>query len=334
MRNTDAWMGRSALALALMMGCAETGSNTRDVTTAHDAASADSEAPWIGDVASEAVETEVARLERETSARRVAVVVLRVEDGLVLAHHDARDPVPTGSTLKPLTIAAALEAGLDPELRFDTPSPFRDGDVELTDWSPRPSLDAREVLVHSSNVGTARIAQRVGPHRVHEMLTRFGFDRPCNVGEDGHFPPADEWVGGPGLRLAAGIDITASPFHIAAAYLALARGGMYAHPTTMGDHHETRVMSEATARRVVAMLEAATSEGTGQRARIDGQRVAGKTGTAVVADPEGDRHFASYVGIVDAEAPRFVIYVGVDVDASEAGGTVAAPAFARIAQAL
>lgn len=133
-----------------------------------------------------------------------------------------------------------------------------------------------------------------------------------------------------GAAIASGEGIRASALDVAAGYTALAGGGVYHAPDGSSGSGGERVMPEATARAVMAMLERVVNDtdGTGHAARIDGVRVAGKTGTASSRAP--GRHYASFVGIVPADAPRFVVLVGVDGVAG-AGGKVAAPVFAKIA---
>jgi cell division protein FtsI (penicillin-binding protein 3) len=128
-----------------------------------------------------------------------------------------------------------------------------------------------------------------------------------------------------GASIASGEGIRASALDVAAGYTAFADGGIRHAP----DGNSERVMPPDTARAVMAMLDRVVNDpdGTGHAARIDGIRVAGKTGTA---QSRGGPYYARFVGIVPADAPRFVVLVGVDGVAG-AGGQVAAPVFARIA---
>jgi cell division protein FtsI (penicillin-binding protein 3) len=131
------------------------------------------------------------------------------------------------------------------------------------------------------------------------------------------------------LRLATGVGLTTTPLHLAAAYGALANGGVWTEPTPTGDGRTEQVLHAATAARVLAMLESAVAEGTGRRAAIDGLAVAGKTGTLEL---DGGR-WVCFAGVAPASAPSVVIYVGAEVPTEHAwGGLVAAPSFARIAR--
>jgi cell division protein FtsI (penicillin-binding protein 3) len=141
-----------------------------------------------------------------------------------------------------------------------------------------------------------------------------------------------------GVMATIGESVTASPLQVAAAYAALANGGAYVAPTSTarsGAAPREQVMKPETARAVVAMLDEAVNgeSGTGKLARVDGARVAGKTGTAAWDLPGGgEGRYASFVGIVPADAPRYVILVGVEQPRGEGwGGSVAAPAFSRVA---
>jgi cell division protein FtsI (penicillin-binding protein 3) len=132
--------------------------------------------------------------------------------------------------------------------------------------------------------------------------------------------------------------MTASPLQVAAAYAAFANDGAYVAPTLSrraGSPPREAILRPETARAVLAMLEqAVTSErATGKQARLSGARVAGKTGTASWDLPGGgEGTYASFVGIVPADRPRFVILVGIEAPREGGnGGNVAAPAFARVA---
>jgi cell division protein FtsI (penicillin-binding protein 3) len=123
---------------------------------------------------------------------------------------------------------------------------------------------------------------------------------------------------------------------MAGAFGAIANDGLYAAPTfTRAQASTERVVSADTARRVRAILEAAvtTEHATGTRARVEGLRVAGKTGTAEFDDASGKTHrYASFIGMAPADAPRVVVLVGaVDPKDEASGGQVAAPAFAHVA---
>lgn len=248
-------------------------------------------------------------------------IVLDAKTGAVLAaatrgDGDARAARSPGSTMKPFAFAAALETGaVDATTRVDCENGKRSyGGRTLADASPHGTLDLGGVLAVSSNVCTAKIVEPLGD-RLAESLRRYHFAAPAHI----------DTRSLEGASLASGGGIHASALDVAAGYTAFADGGVHHAP----DGTSERVMPSDTARTVLALLERAVNDAdaTGQAARIDGVRVAGKTGTA---ESRGGRHYASFVGIVPADAPRFVVLVGVD-GVTGAGGNVAAPVFAKIA---
>ena len=309
---SQTWVTRVApfIGVAWMWGCTSVASTPppRDADLAVDA--------------SAVVEEELDRLVEE-GATRASIVVLDPNDGRIVARGgrgpagsaEAQRVAETGSTIKPLTIAAAIEAGLDPERRFDgeggewqpTEGPL------LRDWQPRESLDARDVLVSSSNVGAGKIVEAVGEASVARTFEALGV----------RIPEMQSWpVHG------AGIGTTMSPTELAAAYAVFANGGFAVEPTETGDGSRRRVFSERTATTVASMLEAAVGdEGTGRRARVEGHRVGGKTGTTA----DGAAVFA---GIAPIDGPRYVIVVRVERPGEIWGGMHAAPSFRRVASAL
>lgn len=254
-------------------------------------------------------------------ASGAVAIVLDAKTGAVLAaatrgDGDARAARSPGSTMKPFTFAAALEAGvIDAAARVDCEGGTRRyGDRTISDASPHGALDLGGILAVSSNVCTVKIAEPLGD-RLAVSLRRYHFAAPAHI----------DTRSIEGASIALGGGIGASALDVAAGYTAFADGGVYHAP----DGSSERVMSADTARAVLAMLDRVVNDadGTGQAARLDGIRVAGKTGTA---PSRGDRHYASFVGIVPADAPRFVVLVGVD-GVTGAGGKVAAPVFAKIA---
>jgi cell division protein FtsI (penicillin-binding protein 3) len=213
------------------------------------------------------------------------------------------------------------------------------------------------ILAASSNVGAAKIGARLGREGLHDVLTAFGFGERPGSGLAGEakgslpFPRAE-------ITLATqsfGQGLTASPLQITAAMGAIANGGNLVRPHVIKrviDPNTGEVLDEPgpeLVRRAVSAETAATisrwlvgviedPKGTGKRARLDGWRVAGKTGTAQKADPvtggySADRRFSSFVGFAPADAPRVVIGVYVDEPKGDVyGGEVAAPAFREIAE--
>jgi cell division protein FtsI (penicillin-binding protein 3) len=196
------------------------------------------------------------------------------------------------------------------------------------------------MLAVSSNIGFAKVFVRLGGARLGRWLRvfHFGAAPPVEGANPGWVPDRIEDRSFAGAVAAIGEVVTASPLQVAAAYAALAHDGEYVAPTRTRravPAPRERLVKVETARKVVDMLEGVVygDRATGKRARIEGARVAGKTGTASW-DLPGDREgiYASFVGFVPSKAPRFVILVGVEQPKGEvAAGEVAAPVFARVA---
>jgi cell division protein FtsI (penicillin-binding protein 3) len=269
---------------------------------------------------------------------------------------DAFEP---GSTMKTFSIAGALDRkAVAPLDAIDCGNGrLAIGAHVIHDHEGLGWAGPSKILAASSNVGAARIGARLGREGLHDVLTGFGFGERPGSGLAGEakgslpFPRAE-------ITLATqsfGQGLTASPLQITAAMGAIANGGNLMRP-----HVIKRVLDPGTGevldepapevvRRAVSPETAATiarwlvgvvedPKGTGKRARLDGWRVAGKTGTAQKADPvtggySADRRFSSFVGFAPAETPRVVIGVFVDEPRGEVyGGEVAAPAFREIAE--
>jgi membrane carboxypeptidase/penicillin-binding protein PbpC len=271
-------------------------------------------------------EEEAAGARRDSRAARVAAVILDAEHGQVLAMADDEPgrPIPVASTLKPLTLALALDGGhITLAQRFDCGHGQRSYGPEssraLHDVGSHGWLDAGQILAVSSNIGTSRIFDALGGFELARGLARFQLETPAQV-EDGSLE---------GALLAMGARVYATPVALAAAYGVLAHDGLYpsAMRTSTTEAPE-RVIGSATARTMRSLLEEAVygNHATGRLAQVPGVRVAGKTGTTA-----GDEHVALFAGMLPAEAPRFVIVVAVSEAQQPGGGaTLAAPVFARI----
>jgi cell division protein FtsI (penicillin-binding protein 3) len=295
-------------------------------------ATANEQRPAV-DGASQTIALEEAKRARsEYGARRVAVLVLDSRTGRVLASSDDQPgaPVVPASTLKPLTVALALDAQLiDAEQRFDCGNGERAyGDQTLRDAGQYGMLSSAEILAVSSNIGVSRIFDALGGERLGEGLRRFHLDMP------GEIPSASLR----GAILAMGEGSTVTPLALASAYAVFANDGLYAAP---GGARPERVIKAETARSLRNMLEGVVTgeRATGRAAQVNGVRVGGKTGTSddpdCAACAQGPGLFASFVGIVPVDQPRYVIYVGVGQPAQPGtGGSLAAPVFSRVATRL
>ncbi len=270
------------------------------------------------------------------------------------------DTFEPGSTLKTFTFAAALNAGkVKPEDKFDCQmGQLMIGKFHIRDDHPKGVLTAAEVFKHSSNIGTVKIARRIGKEALWNALNRFGFGRPTYMGLPGErrgiLRPVSRWGEIDFATHAFGQGLTVTPVQLAAGFAAIAAYGMY-RPPLLALHYlgpdgkqepverpaeargERRVMSESAARTLLAIMQGVTEDGTAKAAAIPGYAVAGKTGTAQKVsngryDPS--KFLSSFVGIVPADNPRLVIAVMIDEPQGiHYGGVVAAPAFKAIAEA-
>jgi cell division protein FtsI (penicillin-binding protein 3) len=253
------------------------------------------------------------------------------------------DTYEPGSTLKVVTVAAALSDGLvAPSTPFSLEPSIRVADrvIHEAHRTRTERMTVAQILSRSSNVGTITLAELLGRSRLETWVERFGFGKKTGVdfpGETSGILPF-YWSGSTIGTLPIGHGIAVTPVQMAAAYGAIANGGVWHQPRLVADHpsRRRRVMSKPVADQLVSMLRDVVIEGTGTEAEVEGYQVAGKTGTAAKPDPRGgystSRYVASFVGVVPASAPRLVVLVTVDEPRGAIwGGVVAAPAFQQIA---
>jgi cell division protein FtsI (penicillin-binding protein 3) len=254
------------------------------------------------------------------------------------------DTFEPGSTLKPFTIALALEAGrVRPDTLIQTEGGLIVGAKTIRDAHVEHALTVAQVVQKSSNIGAAKIALGLPPQSMWEMFQNLGFGAAPGLGfpgeASGRLRPYRSWRPIEQATMSYGHGISVSLVQLAHAYSVFARDGELAplsllrvEPPPAG----RRVMAPATARAVRAMLELVVNRnGTAPRAQIMGYRVAGKTGTAHKQENGSyapDKYVSSFVGFAPASRPRLVIAVMIDEPASGGyqGGVVAAPVFARV----
>jgi cell division protein FtsI/penicillin-binding protein 2 len=253
------------------------------------------------------------------------------------------DTYEPGSTLKVVTVAAALSTGLvSPSTQFTLPPSIRVADrvIHEAHRSGTERMTVAEILSRSSNVGTITLAELLGRSRLETWIERFGFGHRTGIdfpGETSGILPF-YWSGSTIGTLPIGHGIAVTPVQMAAAYGAVANGGVWLRPRLVADRpaKRRRVMSRRVANQLMSMLRDVVIEGTGTEAEVEGYQVAGKTGTAAKPSPLGgystSRYVASFVGVVPASSPRLVVMVTVDEPRGAIwGGVVAAPAFQQIA---
>ena len=256
-----------------------------------------------------------------------------------------------GSTFKAFTVAAALqEKEVTPETSFYLPSQLHVADRIIEDAEARPpiTLTVAQILAQSSNVGAATIGLKLGATRFSKWIDRFGFGRPTGVQypaeEQGLVPKLDEYSGSTMGNLPIGQGLGVTPMQMMAGYQAIANGGILRRPQLIekiGDEpvHEPkghRVIDSSVAAQVREMLEGVLQAGgTASEVSVPGYTLAGKTGTAQVAENgtySDTKYIASFIGFAPAQDPQLLVSVIVDEPQGEIyGGSVAAPAFGKIA---
>lgn len=304
----------------------------------------------------------------KTQAKAGAVVVADVNTGEIIALANAptydpndrstvrfervrnrvlTDQFEPGSTMKPFAIAKALDMGIiDPLTTIQTaPGKLTIGDRTIGDTHDYGLLTVAEVVAKSSNIGTAKIALEISPQTLYETYSELGFGKAPHIGfpgaTSGRLRPGKTWRPVEQATISYGYGVTVSLMQMVRAYTALARNGDVIDLTLFKrDPNEklqgTQVFKPETARRMRAMMMATVKKGgTASNVNVAGYSVAGKTGTAnKVKNGQYTRDVvASFVGIVPATQPRFIVAVMVDEPKKgRYGGLVAAPVFNEVAQ--
>ncbi len=250
-----------------------------------------------------------------------------------------------GSTLKPFTIAAALESGgVKPDTVFETaPGTFSIGKATIRDAHKEGPLTVAQVIQKSSNVGSAKIALSLPPQTLWEMLSDSGFGASTGSGfpgeVSGRLRPYRTWRPIEQATMSYGHGIAVSLLQLARAYTLFSAEGELKPVSLLrldAPVAGKQVVSRDTALAVSRMLEmVAQPGGTAPKAQINGYRVAGKTGTAHKLEGNGyakNRYLSTFVGYAPASSPRFVIAVMLDEPSAGQyfGGAVAAPVFSRV----
>ena len=271
----------------------------------------------------------------------------RARTGAQLRNRVVTDLFEPGSTLKPFTVALAMEMG---KATATTPIHTSQGRLMIANYTihdahPSGTLSLAQVIQKSSNVGVAKIALELPREAMWDMFQRVGFGTAPQLGfpgaAAGKLRPYRSWRPIEQATMAYGHGISVSLAQLARAYSVFARDGELVPLTLVKTDTAVsgeKVLSTEVARAMRAMLELAVQPGgTGPRARIMGWRVAGKTGTAHKQENGGyaaDKYLSSFVGFAPASAPRLVIAVMIDEPSAGQyyGGAVAAPVFAQIMQ--
>lgn len=261
-----------------------------------------------------------------------------------------------GSTFKVITSAALLEEKLiAPEDTLDGENgQYKIGGQVIKDTHPRGRISFTDALAYSSNICYAKAATRLRPETFYKYVRSFGFGMKTGVGlpaeESGTLKPVSDWSGRTQSTIAFGHEISATPLQVAMAAAAVANGGMLMKPRIVKAWSDNegrvvqeapprsvrRVMSEATADLVKAMMKAVVDYGTAADIRSDRIDIAGKTGTAEKIDAETGKYVhglfnSSFMGLVPVDKPEFVCLVLLDEPSQlKYGGQSAAPIFREI----
>ena len=298
--------------------------------------------------------------------------VRRGDDGVAaitagnLAAVEAYEP---GSVAKVFSVSAAIDSGITtPDRVYEVPGSYTfdlgtDYEYTIKDAYPHElePMTLRNILVHSSNIGTMMAAGELGSPKLHDYLSSFGFGKLSELdfpGESaGILKAAVDWKGSQNGTIAYGYGFSSTSLQLVSAVNAVANKGVYVSPkfvratidekgskweTPAGSTH--RVISEESAATMADLLTGVVCEGTGTRAQVNGISVAGKTGTGYKIQANGTyksddglrSYFATFVGFFPSKDPQVTILVSIDEpDRSSRdrfGGTAAAPVFASLAQ--
>ena len=255
-----------------------------------------------------------------------------------------------GSAFKPITIAAAIEAGVIRSMsqRYDVSAPIAIGRFRIRDDHPMSrSINIPELMVYSSNIATSRVAEEMGAERMQAAFRTLGFDRapPIEIERGRPLWPRD-WGRATVMNTGFGHGIAITPLHLALAYAALVNGGTLRPATLLRVEpgHAVpgrRIYQESTSYRIRQLLRLVVTRGTGRNANVPGFRIGGKTGTAETVSQSGgyNRHLnvSTFAAAFPMDAPRYVVLVMIDSarpSAATSGQTTAAwtaaPIVARV----
>ncbi len=239
-----------------------------------------------------------------------------------------------GSTFKIFAAAQSLDLGLtNAGTMIDTSGPLRQGRFRIRDFHDYgPRLSVTDVIVKSSNIGTARMALGIGAQRQQEFLRSLGFFEatPVELTEAPGARPLvpSRWPDISTMTISYGHGLSASPLHLASAYASILNGGTRVAPTLLA--HEgpvtrgPRVVSPRVSAEARHMLRQVVTRGTASLMEVEGYQVGGKTGTADKPSPGGgyhdDKTITTFAGMFPAQDPKYVLVVTLDEPEIEAAG--------------
>lgn len=283
----------------------------------------------------------------------------------VLRNRAVADIYEPGSTLKAVTVAAALEEDVvTPDTPIDTPPSVQVHDFVYEDIGQNPAwMSVADVVKRSSNVGSIEIQRRLGDELHYEYLAQFGLGSPSGLdvaGErHGQLNPTTRWTATSGSSIAIGYAVGTTPLQMAAVYSTFANDGVWIEPHLVSEiirSDGTRITTKPRSRKVLSADTANAmrnllgrvvekEDGTGHRAKMTDYTAGGKTGSSFKFDVEAQRYstedtFASFIGMAPLDDPKIVVVVVLDTphgflnDGADLrnGGASAAPVFAEVTQ--
>jgi cell division protein FtsI (penicillin-binding protein 3) len=345
------------------------GDAIRDIGVVREAADGESLQLSIDLRLQHAQHRELLRAMKETGAAAVSAVTLDARTGEILAmtnlpsfnpnkrgelnlaamrNRVVTDVYEPGSTVKPLTLVAALESGeFDIDTVIDTsPGRIKVGGKVLPDPRNYGAITVSRVIEKSSQVGVTKMAQTIGHESIIDVFQRLGLGQVTGAefpGErSGRLPDHDFWSEIDQVTPAFGYGLLVTPLQLAHAYSVFANEGRLVPLTLLAtsDAHSSgrQVISPDIASKVITVLHRVTGEeGTAKRASVPGFNVGGKTGTVHKVGSAGyldDRYVALFAGVSPIESPRYVTVVVIDEPEGDiyGGGAAAAPVYSRITQ--
>ena len=264
-----------------------------------------------------------------------------------------------GSSFKIVTATAVIEEdviGMDDEIYCEN-GEFKWSKHTYHDHKPYEWLKFKDIIKHSSNIGTMKSALKVGDKRLYRYIKRFGFGKKTDIdlpGEvEGIIRPTNKWSKLSLCSISMGQEVTVTAIQLACALSSVANGGFYVKPRIIAKVQDKtgyvikkfeprklhRVMSVEASGKVREILRGVVEEGTGTKAEIKGYSPAGKTGTAQKVEEDGSyshrKFMSSFIGFLPYDDPKFVVVVLMDEPSPQYyGGTVCAPVFKKVAEQL
>lgn len=326
------------------------------------------------------VEKELQAAVKEANARAGSAIMMDPHSGEILAMSSVPDYDPNhfrhsrpaarrnrvvcdtfepGSTFKLFLLASALDTGtISTKDVIDCgPGAYRVGGKVIHDHRAMGHLTVSDVLKYSSNIGCAKIAQRLGKETFYDYLRSFGFGERTGIDFDGEgsgiLRSPQRWFEIDLAAISFGQGVTATALQLVTAASAIVNGGELMHPYLVRRIRDARndiseEQKPTVVRRVIGrdvalamrnmMITVTDSDGTGSRAQVPGFEVGGKTGTAQKVDPvtgtySVDKRVSSFIGFAPARNPQIVVLVALDEPEGKAyGGLLAAPVFSRIVE--